>query len=220
MRKDRKRRRSISVVRSSNPFCNIYSKSRQVPSPSYIGSSNNIASNKNRASSSTSRQLLQASQPTIKDVTIATIGISIRILPNSLIRPPARNRPRPAAAIPRQDQRTSGMKRGSVPRAGRPPIIGAVDQGIPRRLAVVGVDEVLDPSDHCRLGQAITCRARGIIFDIQHSWQGNAVSGPTATVGEEVVRLRGAGAGIRVGEMISTADQACGGCATVVRGEA
>lgn len=193
-----------------------------MPSPSYVHSPSphQIPHNGQTDPSSARRQVLQPRQPTVEDIAIPAISIRIRILPNSLIRPTTRNRARSSRAIPRQDQGTRGVESRAVARAGDPPIIGAVDHRVPRRLAVVGVDEILDPVDHRRLGEAVARGAVGVVFDVQHAGEGDAVAGPPAAVREEEVSLRGAGAGVRVGEVVTAADQAGGRCASVVRGEA
>lgn len=112
------------------------------------------------------RQLLQTRQPAIENIAIAAISITITILPNRLIRPPPWNRPGSSGTIPRQHQGTRGMERSAIPRARRPPVISSVDHRPARRLAVVGIDEVRDPVHHRRLGEAVACRARGVVFDV------------------------------------------------------
>lgn len=98
--------------------------------------------------SSTSCQLLQIGQRTVEDVAITTISVAIRILPDSLVRPTARNSSRSSRAIPRQNERASRVEGGAVACTSSPPIIGAVDHRIPGGFAMVGVDKVLDPTDH------------------------------------------------------------------------
>ena len=93
------------------------------------------------------RQFLQIAQRAIENVTIAPILITIRILPDSLERPPARAGPR-RAAVSRQHKRALGTERLAVARARRPPIIRAVDEWVARRFTVVGVHEVGDPVHH------------------------------------------------------------------------
>lgn len=173
-----------------------------------------------QSSISTSRQLLQIRQRPVKDIAIPPISIRILILPNRLKRPTPRDSPRSSGAIPRQHQRARRMERRAVPRARGPPIVGAVDHGIPRRLAVIGVDEILDPGDHGGFGETVAGRARGVVFDVEHTGEGDAVARPAAAVREEEVCLRRAGAGVRVGEVVAPADQSrrCG--SVIVGGEA
>ena len=45
-------------------------------------------------------------------------------------------------------QRTLPREPGTIPRTGPPPVVGAVDQRVPRRLGVVRVHEVGDPGHH------------------------------------------------------------------------
>lgn len=169
---------------------------------------------------SPSRQLLQIRQRPIKNITIPPISITVLILPNGLKRPTPRNSPRASGAIPRQHQGTRRVKGRAVARARGPPIVGAVDHRISRRLAVVGVDEILDPGYHGGFGEAVAGRARGVVFDVEHAGQGDAVAGPAAAVRDEVVGLRRAGAGVGVGEVVASADEACGCSAVVVGAEA
>lgn len=169
---------------------------------------------------SSARQCLQVGQRTIEDVAVAAIRIASSILPDGLIWPATRDGPGTAAAISRQHQRTGCVEGRAVSRASGPPIIGAVYHRIPRRLAVVSVDETLNPADHCGRRQTIACGARGVVFNVQHPREGDAVPGPTAAMSKEVVGLCGARAAIRMGEMVPATDQARGGCAAVMRAEA
>ena len=164
------------------------------------------------------RQLLQLRQIPIKNIRIPPISITIRILPNSLIRPPTRNSPR-TTPIPRQHKRTSATEGSTITRAGTPPVIRAVDERVAASLAVVGGDEALDPGDHGGGGEAVAGGAVGVVFDVEHPREGDAVAGPAAAVGEEEGRLRCAGGFVRVGEVVAAPDEAgvCG--AGVVGGE-
>ena len=81
---------------------------------------------------------------------------------------------------------------------------------------MVGVDEVFDPGYHGGMAEAVTGRARGVVFDVEHARQGDAVLGPAAAMGEEVVGLGSAGAGVGVGEMVAAADESGFGGAGVV----
>jgi hypothetical protein len=46
-------------------------------------------------------------------------------------------------------------------------------------------------------------------FDIQSTWEGDSIPGPSTTVRKEEVSLSGTATRIRMGEMIGPADQAC-----------
>lgn len=84
---------------------------------------------------------------------------------------------------------------------------------------MVGVDEVLDPGDHCRGGEAVAGCAGGVVLDIEHAGEGDAILGPTAAVGEEVVGLRSTGRRVRVRKVVTTADETSLGGAGVLRRE-
>lgn len=90
--------------------------------------------------SSASGQLLQSGQVTVESISVTAVGIAIRILPDSLIRPLAGNGAN-GRAVPSQDQRASRVERPAVARARVPPIRRAVDQRIPRCLGLVLVHE-------------------------------------------------------------------------------
>lgn len=100
-----------------------------------------------------------------------------------------------------------------VARAGRPPRRVGVDQGVHAGLGVVGVAEVLDPGD----GGA--GREHAVALEVEHAGEGDAVTGPAAAVGEEVVRLRGTRARVQVGEVVAAADQASIGGTAVMGAE-
>lgn len=84
---------------------------------------------------------------------------------------------------------------------------------------MVGVDEVLDPGHHRRSGEAEAGCAGGVVLDVEHAGEGDAVLGPAAAVGDEVGCLRGAGGGAGVGKVVATADEASLGGAGVLGGE-
>lgn len=110
------------------------------------------------------------------------------------------------------------MESGAVARAGAPPVVGGVDQGIPARLAVIGVDEILDPGYHGRLAQAVAGRTARVVLDVQHARKSPPVPAPASAVREEEIRLGAAGAGVGVREVVSATDEASvGGTGVVVR---
>jgi hypothetical protein len=55
-----------------------------------------------------------------------------------------------------------------------------------------------------------------LTFDIKCTRQSDAVSTPSTTMGEEVIRLGRTRGLIRVGEVVPTTDQACASSAVVV----
>lgn len=84
---------------------------------------------------------------------------------------------------------------------------------------MVGVNEVLDPGHHRRGGEAETGCAGGVVLDVEHAGEGDAILGPAAAVGEEIGCLRGAGGGTGVGKVVAAADKARVGGAGVLGGE-
>jgi len=64
--------------------------------------------------------------------------------------------------------------------------------------------------------QPIARRTRRIVFDIEHTRQGDAITRPAAAMREEILRLGGTTTMIRVSEMIAAADEAGGGGTTVM----
>ena len=112
-----------------------------------------------------SSQFLQLCQIAIKNIRIPAVRITIRILPNRLKRPPARNRSR-RAPIPRQHQRTIPRKTLRVPRARAPPVVCAVDHRPPGGQGVVLVYKVRDPGDHARGGEPVTCCSGRVVLDV------------------------------------------------------
>jgi hypothetical protein len=155
----------------------------------------------------TSGNLLQLGQVPIEDIGISAIGIAIGVLPDGLERPATGDGPG-SAAVAGQDQRALGGERGGVPRALGPPVGGAVDQWVAGGLGVVGVHEVADPGDHGGLAQAVAGGPRRVVLDVQHAREGDAVAGPASTMGEEVVGLGCAAAGVRVGKVVTATDEA------------
>lgn len=160
-------------------------------------------------------QLLQTVLIPVEDIRVPAKRILVRVLPDGVVRPAAR-RTSGGARIPRQDQRTGTREGTAVAGARLPPVGGGVEHGVPARLAAVGVDEVLDPRDHLRVGQAVAGVARRVVLEVEHAGQGDAVVGPAAAVGEEVLGLVGARGAVRVGEVVAAADEAGRGGAGVV----
>jgi hypothetical protein len=66
---------------------------------------------------------------------------------------------------------------------------------------MVGVAEVFDP------GYGGARREHAGALEVQHTGQGDAIAGPAAAVGEEVLRLCGTGAGVQVCKVIATTDE-------------
>ena len=165
----------------------------------------------------TSSQLPQVINTPIEDIRVPTISIAIAILPNSLIRPPTRDRAR-RRRVAREHERVGADEGVAVARAALPPRRVGVQHRVPPRLAVVAVAEALDPGHHGR-GAETPSRRPALALEVEHTGQSDAVPGPAAAVREEVVGLRGACGLARVGEVVAAADEAGVGGACVVRGE-
>lgn len=196
-----------------------------VPVPVTVASSErtnrHILLEANRLRAALTRALgksLKTVQAAVEHVGITTIGIGIRVLPNSVNRPAA-GQGADSARPSGQHERVRGRERLGVAGALVPPRVVGVDHGVAARLGVVAVGEGLDPADHGRGRQA---EAGGLARDrlqVDHARKSDAVVGPAAAVGEEVIGLGGAGGRVRVRKVVAAADEAGGGGAGVVGGE-
>lgn len=102
------------------------------------------------------------------------------------------------------------MAKGSAtPSAGIPPIGCGVDHRVSTRLALVGLAKVFDPGDHSRGTQAVAGRSGGVVLNIKHPRQGDAIVGPTSAVGQEEIGLGGSRAGVGMGKVVATANKPC-----------
>ena len=118
-----------------------------------------------------------------------------------------------------QHERAGSVESSAIASARLPPVSGAVDDGVAFRLGVIGVGEVLDPGDHGRMAEAVAfiCSLDRVILDIEHAWEGFPVLGPSTSVGEEVLGLDLTRAGVRVGKVVASTDEAsC--CSTLIVG--
>ena len=156
---------------------------------------------------------------TIEVVRIPTISISIRILPNCLIRPTSRDSSR-RTTISRQHKRTGSVERSTIASTGRPPIVGRINHGIPTRLAVVCVHEVADPGDHGGVAEPVAGRPGRVVLNVEHARKCSAVGTPSASMFKKEFGLDRARAGAWVSEVVSTTDQLGVGCADVMAREA
>jgi hypothetical protein len=114
-----------------------------------------------------------------------------------------------------------GVESRAVSSASFPPICRGVDNGVSGRLLVVGVGEVLDPGDHGRVAQTVALIASlgWVVLDIKRTGKGLPVFGPSTAVGEEVLGLSGTRAGVGVGKVVTTTDEASRGGTSVMFGE-
>lgn len=92
------------------------------------------------------RQLLQTRLIPVELVSIPAVGVLVRILPDGLARPAARDGAG-ATGVAGQDQRIGADEVLGVARARRPPRRVRVKHRVPASLGVVGVAEVTDPGD-------------------------------------------------------------------------
>ena len=130
------------------------------------------------------------------------------VLPDGVELPASRNRAH-GAGISRNPQRAPVGEGAAVASALRPPVQGRVDQGPAARQALVRRHEVLDPRHHGALRQAVARVAAGVVLDVQRAGERDAVLGPAAAVVGEVVGLRRARRGRRLGEVVGASDEAC-----------
>ena len=166
---------------------------------------------------SASSQLPQVIKTPVEDVRVPAVRVRVRVLPDCLVRPAARDGAG-RARVPRQHERVGRDEGVGIARAAGPPRRVGVQHRVPARAGVVPVAEGLDPRHHGGRGQAPARRA-ALGLEVQHARECDAVAGPAAAVGDEVVRLRGGGGLARVGEVVAAADEAGLGGAGVVGGE-
>lgn len=164
------------------------------------------------------RQLLQLGEVAIEPICIAAISVRVCILPNRLKGPSARDRP-DRTPIACQHERTRGVECSTLAGALTPPVVGAVDHGVARRLGVILGDERLDPGNHFGLAKPVAGRTVGVVLDVEHARERDAILGPAAAMGEEKCRLCAASARVRVGEMVTASDQTGACCSAVMAGE-
>ena len=101
-----------------------------------------------------------------------------------------------------------------------PPAGAGVDHGVPACLGLVGVTKVLDPGDELGLAESVAGGRAADRLEVEHTGEGAAVTGPSAAVGKEVVGLGSTAARVRVGKVVSTADQSRVGGTSVLGREA
>ncbi len=140
------------------------------------------------------------------------------VLPHRVVRPAGRQRAH-RRGVPGDPQRVVRREAAVVAGALGPPAGGRVDHGVPARAGLVRVQEVADPGDHLALRLAVAGGPVRVPLDVQRAGQRLAVAGPAAAVVDEVVRLGGAGRGVRGGEVVGAADHADVVRAVVLLGE-
>ena len=108
------------------------------------------------------------------------------------------------------------MEFGTVAGALVPPVGSRVDHGVDTSLGVVGVGEVLDPSDHGSVAETVAGGSRRVVLDIEHTGESFSITGPATAVGEEVLGLGGTRTGGWMSKVVATTDEASSGSAGVV----
>lgn len=155
----------------------------------------------------------QASHISIPDLRVATIGVRVIVLPEA-VEWPAAGDGAGDAGVAGEDERVGVDKGVGVARAGLPPGAVGVEERVDARARAVRVAEVPDPVD----GRGR--REHAAALEVQHARQCDAVAGPPATVGDEVVGLRRARADVKVRVVVTAADETRVGGADVVLAEA
>ena len=166
----------------------------------------------------TSGNFLELAESTVKNIRISAISITVRVLPDGLEWPVARDGSG-GGGVAGQDQRGGGGEGCAVARALAPPVCCAVDHGVAGGLSVVGVREILNPGHHGRLAEAVAGSTAWVVLDIEHARESDSVTRPPTSVGEEVGGLSDARAGIRVGKVVAATDEASVRSPNVVVGE-
>lgn len=160
-------------------------------------------------------QPLQSSQVTVEDVRVTPVGIRVRVLPDGLIWPAAGNGAR-SARISGQHEWVRVDKGVRVAGASRPPRWISVQQGVGTRPGLVPVAKGLDPGDHSSLREAPATGIAACIFEVKHTWQCDAVVGPPAAMGNEVIGLDCTCSLTGVGKVVGATDKPGIGGSSVV----
>ena len=170
---------------------------------------------------------LQTSHVTVEVVLVSGNGTGVCVLPESVVTPPVRQSA-DGAGIASDPQWAGGCERGAVAGAALPPIGGGVDHRIATNTGMVGIGEIPDPADHRRGGQTITSRAIWVIcptnngwsvgtpkklgivihtFDVEGTWEGNTIAGPTSAVRDEPIGLSSTRRFIWKGKVVAAANE-------------
>lgn len=134
---------------------------------------------------STRRKPPQASEIAVEDIGISRVSPMVSVLPESVIAPSCREGTDSRGIT--SDPKWAGRPKASViTRAGLPPVSSGVDYWVAASFGLVGVGEVPDPGDHCRLGQAIASGAIGIVLNVQCTWKGSPITAPTPPIDSKI----------------------------------
>jgi len=129
--------------------------------------------------------LLELSQIAVKDIGVATIGVAVAVLPESLKWPSAGDGTRRGVVV-RKDERRLAGEGCRVSSAVLPPVCSGIDQWVDANGRVVGIDKISNPSDHGRRREAVAGITAGIVLNIEHTGQGDAITGPSTTMCQEI----------------------------------
>jgi hypothetical protein len=144
-----------------------------------------------------------------------------------------------AASIASDPQWAVRGERTAVAGARLPPIGGGVDHRVTTSTGMVGVGEIADPADYRSSAQTIASGARWVVcstnsvqsvnlrgrrnairtFDVEGTWEGDAIALPASTVGGEKLCLSSARGLVRNGKVVGTSDETGIGGASVLGGE-
>lgn len=163
----------------------------------------------------TTGNLLELGVITVEDLRVATESVLVAVLPEALERPVVRDGAG-RRSISSKRKRALVTKAGSVASASVPPVSSGVKNWILRGGSPVRLSKVRDPSNHLAVREAVAGRAVGVVLDIKHAGEGNAVARPAAAVLEEVVGLHGTRGDVGTGKVVAAANEAGVGGADVV----
>lgn len=107
-----------------------------------------------------------------------------------------------------EDKRALLAKGSAVACASLPPISSGVDKRVLGSSSLVGLDKVGDPVDHGTGRETVAGSAAGVVLNVEHTGEGDAVTAPATTVLEEVVGLSSARRRGGLGKVVTTTDQA------------
>ena len=132
----------------------------------------------------TSSQVGKAVKATAEDIRVTTVCVGVGILPDGCKGPPSGRGP--GGGAPRREHERVSVDKGAAIAGAFPPPAGVgVEHGVAGRLALVAVAEILDPGNHVALAETPACAA-SLALKIQHTWEGNTVTTPIASVRDKV----------------------------------
>lgn len=109
--------------------------------------------------------LLKLAVSSVEDVAVAAPRRVVVVLPERVEAPTSGNRAG-GRSVTGEDERGLLAKSVAVSGASLPPVVGGVDQGVLAGGALVSLDKVGDPIDHCTGRKTVTSCSIGVIFDV------------------------------------------------------